>query len=360
MRTGLYDRHLSLGAKIVEFAGWEMPLQYTGILAEHQAVRQAAGLFDVSHMGVIHVSGIDAERFLDLLSTNRISGKAPFTATYTVWCHEQGGSVDDVIVFKIDETRFFVVVNAGNRDKDLIHLTTQAELLKLTVNIEERFSRTGILALQGPAASKILTSLLPEVQPLKPMHFLKLTPSEEFYISRSGYTGAGGFELYGPIGKMIEWWDRLLQKGQADGIQPVGLGARDTLRLEAGFALYGHELSDSIPPNESVSAWTIKWDKPNFLGKQALEAIENQPDRRLAYGVRLLDGGIPRQGFKVFQEGEAIGEVTSGSYSPVLGTGIALILVKRPLKVGEQVMLQIRQTFCRAETAELPFVRKTA
>ena len=336
-----------------------MPLQYQGVLAEHQAVRQSAGLFDVSHMGIIKVTGIDAERLLDFLSTNRISGKAPYTATYTVWCHEQGGSVDDVIIFKLDDRDFFIIVNASNRDKDLLHLGTQAERLKLSVKMEERFSGTGIIALQGPFAMPLLTNLLPQAANLKPMHFLNLE-SEEIYISRTGYTGAGGFEISGPIGKIIEWWDILLDKGQAYGIQPIGLGARDTLRLEAGFALYGHELSDAIPPNESVSAWTIKWDKPPFLGREALEKIEQSSNKRRAYGIRLLEGGIPRQGYQVLKEGAVIGEVTSGSYSPFLETGIALILVKSPLKPGEKIQIQIRQTLCAAEVAEIPFVRKTA
>ena len=345
---------------MVEFAGWEMPIQYQGVLAEHQAVRQAVGLFDVSHMGLIKVSGIDAERLLDFLSTNRITGKPSFSATYTVWCHAHGGCVDDVIIFKIDETHFFVIVNASNREKDLIHLGTYAELQKLTVKIEECFTGTGILALQGPSALPLLGSLVPEVYSLKPMQFLYFTQLGKLTISRTGYTGAGGFEIYGPAEKIGEWWDRLMEKGQAYGIQPVGLGARDTLRLEMGFALYGHELSDTIAPNESVSAWTVKWNKPDFLGKEALEALEKNHTRRWAYGVRLIGRGIPRQGCQIIKEEAIIGEVTSGSFSPTLGEGIALILVNKPLQVGEMVMMQIRQTLCPALVSEYPFVRKTA
>lgn len=360
MRTALYDRHLALGAKIVNFAGWEMPVQYQSVLAEHQGVRQAVGLFDVSHMGRIKVSGPDAERLLDFVSTNRIVGKSAGSATYTVWCHPHGGSVDDVIIYKIDNTHFFVIANASNRDKDLLHLGTQAQLQGLDVEIQEVFSQAGILALQGPSAFPLLSSLVPEVHSLKPMHFLSLSNQKEFFISRTGYTGAGGFELYGPADTIVEWWDMLMDKGQAYDIQPAGLGARDTLRLEMGFALYGHELTDTIAPNESVSAWTVKWDKPFFLGKEALEKLEQSSAKRHPYGVRLLDRGIARQGCQVKQEDSIIGEVTSGSFSPTLGDGIALILVKAPLQIGDQISIQIRQNLCHAQVVELPFVRKTA
>ncbi len=357
MRTVLYDRHIALGAKMVSFAGWEMPVQYKGVLAEHQAVRQTVGLFDISHMGRIKVDGSDAERLLDYISTNRLMGKAPGTATYTVWCYAHGGSVDDVIVYKRDANHFFIIANASNRDKDLVHLGTQAQLQEYEVEIQESFSQAGILALQGPLACPLLASLVPDVQSLKPMQFLSLG-NEDFFISRTGYTGAGGFELYGSADKIVEWWDLLMEKGQAYGIQPIGLGARDTLRLEMGFALYGHELSDTIAPNESVASWTVKWDKPSFLGKKALEQIEKSSTKRWSYGVRLLDKRIARQGYQVVKNEEVIGEVTSGTFSATLEESIALILVHTPLKIGDQIVIQIRQHFCYAQVVELPFVRK--
>lgn len=359
MKTVLYDRHIALGAKIVSFAGWDMPIQYQGILAEHQAVRQAVGLFDVSHMGRLMIQGAEAERLLDFLSTNRIEGKVHGSATYTVWCYAHGGSVDDVIVYKVDDTHFFVIANASNRDKDFIHLSTQAQLRNLDVEIREMFSHAGILSLQGPSAFPLLASLVPEVPFLKPMHFLCLDGGE-FFISRTGYTGAGGFELYGSADKIVEWWDLLMDKGQAYGIQPIGLGARDTLRLEMGFALYGHELGDTIAPNESVSAWSVKWDKSNFLGKEALERIEKSSKKRWSYGVHLLDKGIARQGNQILKEGRVIGEVTSGSYSPTLKQGVALVLVHTPLQIGDRIAIQIRQNLCHAQVVELPFVEKKA
>lgn len=344
---------------MVPFAGWEMPVQYKSILAEHQAVRQGVGLFDVSHMGRIHIRGSDAEHLLDFLSTNCIIGKASGSATYTVWCHAHGGSVDDTMIYKIDDSHFFMVANANNRDKDFIHLETQARLQNAEVDIEEVFGQAGILALQGPASFPLLSSLVPEVASLKSMHFLSLD-NGTFFISRTGYTGAGGYELYGSADKIVEWWDCLMEKGQEYGIHPIGLGARDTLRLEMGFALYGHELSDTIAPSESVSAWTIKWNKVHFLGKEALESLQISIGKRWSYGVCLLDKGIARLGCPILKEGAVIGEVTSGSFSPTLGEGIALILVKAPLQPGEHIQIQIRQHLCRARVVALPFVRKTA
>ena len=356
MKTALYDRHVALGAKIVSFAGWEMPLQYGGILAEHRAVRENVGLFDVSHMGRIEVSGLDAERLLDYLSTNCIVGKAPGSAVYTVWANQHGGSVDDVIVYRIDQNHFFVIVNASNRDKDLLHVTTYAQMLNCDVEVREMFSGTSILALQGPIAPLLLSSLIPEVQHLKPMHFLT---KDNVFFSRTGYTGAGGFELYCPSDSLVNWWDVLMEKGEAFGIQPVGLGARDTLRLEVGFALYGHELSDAIAPTESVSAWTVKLDKTEFLGKEALLRLEKSTTKRYAFAIQMIDKGIARKSMPVIKGGKMIGEVTSGSFSPDLEIGIALILVQIPLKIGERIALQIRQNLCYAEVVELPFVRKT-
>jgi len=353
MKTCLYERHCALGAKLVPFAGWEMPIQYKSILAEHQAVREKAGLFDVSHMGRISVSGPDAEKLLDYLACNRIAGKEPWTATYTVWCHPNGGSVDDVITYKISDSEFFVIVNASNRQKDLDHLHKYASGMR--VEIKDFFADGGVLALQGPQALPLLASLFPEVEDIKPMHFIR---REQLFISRTGYTGAGGFEIYGSNAQIIQMWDLLLKKGEPFGIEPVGLGARDTLRLEMGFALYGHELSDTILPNESVSEWTIKWDKANFLGKEALQKVEASGTKRRAYGVKLLDKGIARHGFPVLLDKQKIGEVTSGTFSPTLNYPIALILVDRSLKIGDIIEIEIRNTLCHAEVVQLPFVRK--
>lgn len=355
MKTALYSRHIDLGAKIVSFAEWEMPIQYKSILEEHQAVRQAAGLFDVSHMGRISVEGKEAENFLDYLSTNKVIDKQDGTAVYTVWCNAQGGCVDDVIIYRQDKEHFFVIVNAGNRQNDLQHLIEQAK--NFDVTIQDHFEDEGILALQGPRAKEILSIFIPAVHQLKSMHFIQ---EKDVIISSTGYTGELGFELYGSQDQIVRWWDRLLEEGQKIGLLPVGLGARDTLRLEMGFALYGHELSRTIAPNESVSAWTIKWQKEKFLGKEALSALENaQPSKkRFSYGIILKDPGIAREGYSIWKEGKEIGIVTSGSFSPSLNKSIALILVESALKEGDEVIVKIRQKESRAQIAQLPFVRK--
>lgn len=347
-RTALYERHIALGAKIVPFSGWEMPLHYPrGILHEHHAVRNAAGLFDVSHMGRIAIDGPAAEAFVDTLSTNRIAGRPDLSATYTVWTNEQGGSVDDLIVYKQDANHFFVIANASNRDKDLAHLQQHAK--HFNVSIRDCFANEGILALQGPLAMQLAKTAIPEIyslaSALTPHHFLV---TQDLILSGTGYTGSGGCEIFAPTSRIIALWDQLLKAGA----EPTGLGARDTLRLEMGYALYGHELSDSIAPIESIAAWTVKWDR-DFLGKMALQKLE--PKKRHAYGVALQDKGIAREGYLVFKGNRQIGSVTSGGFAPSLNKAIALILVEESLSAGDQLEIQIRNQRAQATVMQLPF-----
>lgn len=350
MRTALYDQHLSLGAKMVDFAGWEMPIQYAGIIPEHQAVRQNAGLFDVSHMGRILVEGLQAEALLDYLSTNVIAGRPAGSATYTVWCNEQGGCVDDVIVYKSDDTHFFVVVNAGNRQKDLDHLIKHSSGLDVTIT--DRFNDDGIIALQGPASTTILQRLFPGINDVAPMHFIATQyRGSDIIIAATGYTGAGGFELCAPNEVIVELWKELLKTGKSDGLIPVGLGARDTLRLEKGYALYGHELTDEIRPIESVSHWTVKSNKHDFLGK------DHQHRRSFQYGIELTDKGIAREGYDVLYEDALIGKVTSGTFSPTLQKAIAVISSSKELTEGDVVNVQIRQNKTPAKIVKLPFLK---
>jgi aminomethyltransferase len=357
MKTALYYRHVALGAKMISFAGWEMPLQYKGIVAEHQTVRQTVGLFDVSHMGRILVRGADAEPFLDYLSTNKIAGKAPGTVTYTVWCHENGGCVDDLMIYKQSSEEFAVVVNASNRQKDLEHLRQQSE--GFHVLIQDRFEEDGILALQGPLAEELLSSFIPLVKEIKPMHFMITGEQDQAcLVSRTGYTGAGGFEIYASSSTIEFWWDRLLEYGKAYGLEPVGLGARDTLRLEMGFALYGHELADDIAPIETVAGWAVKWDKKDFLGKKALEKLEQSGKKRFQHGLLLVDKGIAREGYPIFKGEKQIGKITSGTFSPTLNQAIAIGMVEEFLDIESEVQVQIRQQMCRAKVVQLPFIRK--
>lgn len=356
MRTLLYEKHAALGAKFIEFCGWEMPLHYSqGIIHEHRVVRQSVGIFDVSHMGRICVEGPDAEFFLDYLSTNQIVGNDDGTATYTVWCSEKGSSIDDLLVFRSTSDDCFVVANAGNRTKDLDHLQKMAA--SYNVRIRPRYEEEGILAVQGPQALHVISRLFPKAAAIKYMHFIKfMKDGAELILSRTGYTGSPGYEIFAPSGLIADLWERLLSEGREFGIEPIGLGARDTLRMEMGYALYGHELSDSIAPTESVSSWTVKWGKMDFLGKQALKIRSLKPFKRFSYGMLMQEKAVPRRGHKIWLEGKEIGEVTSGTYSPTLNRGMALIMVHKKLSVGQPLEVMIRGNLMPAIVAALPFV----
>lgn len=353
-KTALHAWHLSHGARMAEFAGWEMPIQYEkGTLAEHQAVREAVGMFDVSHMGRIIVRGPEAEALLDYLSTNKIAGSPIGKAIYTVWPNEQGGCVDDLIVYRLGSEEFFVVVNAGNREKDLNHLQHYAK--DFDVTIESRYDEDGILAIQGPKAPEIIQKLIPETAELKPMRLGSfIFEGEPVIIARTGYTGEKGYELMGPNHLIPKLWERCFELGAGEGIEPVGLGARDTLRLEMGFALYGHELTDEIASTESVSAWTVKMDKEDFLGKKALEA---KTKLRHTYGVVIEGGGIPRVGYRVLKDGQPIGTVTSGNQALSIGKAIALLLLDQAVEEGDVLEIEIRKRTVPAKVVALPFLK---
>ncbi len=410
MRTALYEEHCKWHAKMVEFFGWEMPLFYKGIIHEHHAVRKGVGLFDVSHMGRVLVAGKDAGALLDYLSTNHIAARPDFSAIYTTWANEEGGCVDDVIVYKQDADHYFVIVNASNRQKDLEHLKRAAftissgigrlqsasakgrsseiadaipssrslasasfraadscdEIMKVALkryastyqaSVKDLFDTDGILAVQGPRAWELVQTLLPDARRMKPMHFqIGNYRNAQIIVSSTGYTGAGGVEIYGPNGQIVELWKALLEEGKKFDIEPIGLGARDTLRLEKGYALYGHELSDNIAPTESVAAWTVQFDKKDFLGKGKLEALEKNPAKRSAYGMVLLDKGIAREGSQVYDGQKLIGKVTSGTFSPTLNKSIALILVQGQYKTGDKLFAEVRGQRLLAEVAALPFL----
>lgn len=333
MRTALYHRHVELGAKMVSFAGFEMPLSYEGVVAEHEAVRKRVGLFDVSHMGLIEVEGPEAEAFLEFVTVGRLKGKSEGTALYSLMCNERGGCVDDLLVYKLAH-KFWLVVNAANRAKDLEHLTLYKK--GFDVAVRPLFDERAILALQGPRSEEILGFDPPEG------HRGRFV--DDIFIARTGYTGEMGFELYVPKERAQQVFDALIAKGAT----PCGLGARDTLRLDMGYALYGHELDEEMSPLESVAAWAIKGDR--FLGKEALK----EPKRRAV--ALLIDQGIARSGDRLFQNNQDIGIVTSGNFSPSLKQGIALGLVPRALFGPFQV--DIRGKRIAAEEVELPFYKR--
>lgn len=357
MHTSLYPLHCDLGAKMTEFCGWEMPLSYTTIQEEHRAVRERAGLFDVSHMGRIAIKGAGAECFLDYLATNRIRGKRDGTATYSLLCKEEGGCLDDLLIFRLAADDLFLIANAANREKDWRHLTRYCSDFEVT--LFPVYEKEGILALQGPSSAAILAPLIPGVEAMHPMRVAPFTyEGKELLVATTGYTGERGFELFAPNTLIPILWRRILDIGRERGITPAGLGARDTLRLEMGFALYGHELTEELFPTETVAAWAVKLDKERFLGKEAISALEKSSQRRHPCAFFVARGGIPRGGEPVTGDGVRIGTVTSGGFSPTLQRTIALGLLDRLPGEGEELAIAVRGRPLRAEITHLPFVKK--
>lgn len=337
MKTALYNRHIDLQAKIVDFFGWQMPMRYPkGTLKEHQAVRHHAGLFDVSHMGIIQVEGGDALPFLDYLSPSILTKMKPYTSIYTVWCDENAHTIDDVIIFKKSDVSFFVVVNASNREKDLKHLSKYAE--DFDVFITPLFTGYSIIALQGPKAREYIDG------PLRRFTFIEKGP---LIISATGYTGEDGFEIIGPDIFVTHLFDHLISQG----VEPIGLGARDLLRLEKGYALYGHELSDSINPLESVSSFTVK-KEANFLGDKGILNLQ-----RTSIAL-VIDEGIAREGACIYLNNQEVGRVTSGSFSPSLNKAIALGLIKKEayFLIHDNLFVDIRGNKVKAKKVNIPFV----
>jgi len=360
--TPLKATHLSLGAKMVDFAGYEMPLQYTGILDEHMAVRRSAGLFDVSHMGEVFAMGPNAASFVQQLVTNDISQLDQGQAQYTVMCNESGGVIDDLLVYKVNEEAFMLVVNAANLQKDYDWMVNHNPVHTDLHDVSEQM---GLLALQGPASLKIASQLIGDhIFDVKNYRFLKPNPGEfmgfeKVIISRTGYTGDIGLEFYVESENTSLLWDAIMEAGSDEGIQPAGLGARDTLRIEAGFCLYGNELSETINPYEARLGWVTKLKKTHFIGQDALRTIKSAgPERRLV-GLVMKDRGIPRSGYPVVSlSGEPIGEVTSGSQSPILACGIALAYVKNHpdyTSHGQEIGIQVRSRILYCTVQPLPF-----
>lgn len=312
MKTPIYDRHIQLGAKIVDFHGWLMPIQYKGIIQEHLAVRNNVGVFDVSHMGEIEIKGKDAYSFLQYLITNNLDKIGPGRTIYTHMCNENGGIIDDLIVYMFSREHFFLVVNASNTEKDFNWIIGHKE--KYDVDIENISSKIALISLQGPKACEILEKFLGKpLSNIRRFHFQKFP---DIIVSRTGYTGEDGFELFVDWNKGIWLWDELMKFNP----EPVGLGARDTLRMEKGYALYGNDIDETTTPIEAGIEWTVDLKK-DFIGKEAL--LKNKPRKRLIR-LEMQDPGIPRHGCAILLEGTRIGTVTSGTYSPSLKKGIAM------------------------------------
>ena len=356
-RTPLYDEHRALGAKIVEFGGWEMPVSYRGIMEEHKAVRTAAGLFDVSHMGEIEVLGPHAAATCQRLTTNDVRTLANGHVQYTLLCREDGGVVDDVTLYRVNDQRFVFCVNAGNIAKDLAWIQEHAG----AATVVDRSDATALIALQGPAARGILEALSP--LPLDRLKSFRFARSEvaglPALVSRTGYTGEDGFELFVDAPRAVTLWTTLLAAGRDAGLEPIGLGARDTLRLEAALPLYGHELDDSTSPLAAgLSRW-VKLDGEDFIGRAALLHEQEQGAPRKLVGLALRGPGIARQGYPITYEGAQVGVVTSGTHSPTLGSAVALAYVTAALAAsGAALAVEIRGRAVPVEVIPTPFYRR--
>jgi len=340
----LHHFHFSQGARFVSFGGWEMPVQYSGILEEHRAVREAAGLFDVSHMGEFQVSGADAAHFLDWLLVNEISTKAIGKAVYSPMCAEDGGVVDDLIVYRTAQDQFLVCVNAGNIEKDFGWFVSQAESRAFDVQIEDRSKHYTLFAVQGPKAEAILQSAgFESVNKIKKFEHVESTFAEgTARICRTGYTGEDGFEIYVAPKSAESLVQLLLEKGASFGMQLCGLGCRDSLRLEAGYPLYGHELSREITPLEAGLGWAVKFGKDDFIGKGALQEQKEKGLRQKVVHFILEERRIARQGTEVLDvEGKSVGRVLSGTLSPMLNSPIGSALIVNEAR-GGQLFVDLR------------------
>ena len=359
-KTPLNQLHHQLGARMVEFGGWEMPVQYSGVIAEHLAVRNAAGLFDVSHMGEIEVRGAQAFDFLQYATTNDLAKLVDGQVQYTALCYESGGVVDDLTLYRFAADHYLLCVNAANSDKDYAWLVALQKKSGFTdVILVDRSPDYAQLALQGPMAAEILGQLTSSQLPaLKYYHFVKdRVAGHEMIISRTGYTGEDGFELYCTAADGPALWQALMQAGAPVGLVPVGLGARDTLRLEKAYALYGHEITSEIMPIEARLAWITKLQKGDFIGRNAMLRAKEVGLSRQLIGLKLSASGVPRDGYPVFSGEQQIGYVTSGTMSPCLKQGIALALVDSAFAVNDSpLQIGIRQRQVPAERTALPFV----
>jgi len=360
-KTPLNQVHRELGARMVDFGGWDMPVQYSGVIEEHLAVRQAAGLFDVSHMGEIEVTGADALAFIQHLTINDAAKLADGQIQYSAFCYPEGGVVDDVTLYRFNESRFFFCVNASNTDKDFAWMQqVLAESTMIDVNLTNRSSEFAQIALQGPKAEEILAALTNvPLADIVYYHFCEgVVADVKMSVSRTGYTGEEGFELYLPATAAVKVWQQLMVAGAPHGLLPIGLGARDTLRLEKGYALYGHELSEEITPLEAGLAWITKLDKPDFVGKAALLAQKDHGVPRRRVGLIMQERGIPREGYPIFDGDFEVGVVTSGTMSPTLKVGIALALVVPDAAgVDSELQVAIRNRRMSARVVRTPFVK---
>jgi aminomethyltransferase len=357
--TPLTDEHRRLGAKLVPFAGYEMPVQYAeGIMAEHRTVREKVGLFDVSHMGEIEIRGPGALDLVQRVTSNDASKMDIGQAQYSVMCRPDGGIIDDCITYRFAD-RYMIVVNASNRDKDRDWIMQAAR--EFDVQVTDRSDEIALLALQGPKAQEVLARLTDtDLDAVRYYHFTEGAVADvNAIISRTGYTGEDGFELYVAAADAVTLWRRLLLAGADDGILPIGLGARDSLRLEMGYALYGNDLDENHTPLEAGLGWVVKLDKGEFIGRSALAQLKERGVRQKLVGFTMKERGFPRHGYDVRVDGEPGGVVTSGIVSPSTGDGIGMAYVPaESAKPGTTIEIMIRDKATPAEVVRPPFYKE--
>lgn len=366
-RTPLYDRHVAAGARIIPFAGWEMPVQYEGILAEHRRVRSQAGLFDLGHMGQVDVTGPDALAFLQYTTTNDVSRLAPGEAAYGMLPNDHGGVVDDIFVYRKPEGQdgYFVVINAANIDRDLARWAELKERRSdLDITITHLSDTLGMIAIQGPKAEAILQKLT-ELD-LTDVPYFSLRETEiagiPVRLGRTGYTGEDGFEIFPAIDQTGALWDAIAEAGKDDGLAPIGLGARDTLRLEARMPLYGQELGDDISPYEAGLGWAVKLDKGDFVGREFMASVKAEGPKRKCVGFKTVGKApAPRTHYEVQVDGRTVGEVTSGAFSPTLEENIGLALIDAEYAgVGKPLQIIVRNKPVDAVQVKVPFYKRAS
>ena len=358
-KTPLYHQHVALGAKMVPFAGYEMPVQYAGVSHEHHVVRQKVGMFDVSHMGEFWVEGADATAFLNSVTSNDVAKLTPGKVQYSCLPNTTGGIVDDLLVYCVNDTKYMLVVNANNMAKDWAWLQQFAG--NFDVRMTDVSEDTALLAIQGPLAAQALQSLTD--LDLRAMTYYtfgigSFAGVSNVVVSATGYTGAGGFEIYIPNSHAAAVWDAIIAEGAPFGLEPIGLGARDTLRLEMGFCLYGNDIDDTTSPIEAGLGWITKFTK-EFTNSVALKAQKEAGVARKLVGIKLLERGIPRHGYPIVDaDGNAVGEVTSGTMAPSLNEAIGMAYVPTTSAApGSTVFVEIRGKALKAEVVSLPFYK---
>jgi len=354
-KTALYEKHLQAGAKMVEFAGWQMPLQYAGVIKEHSSVREHAGLFDVSHMGEISVTGPDAREFVNWTVTNDVSGMKQGDIIYSLLLNEDGGTIDDLLVYCLGDEDFLLIVNASNADKDFEWLKSLSSEEEVVVeNVSDKYS---LLALQGPKSAEILRKVLPFPEDLKYYGFTDtMFEGVPVTLSRTGYTGEDGFEIL--ISEKAELlWETLIETGKEAELAPCGLAVRDLLRIEAGYPLYGHELTEEIDPRSAGLKWAVKKGETEYVGKTAVDAVKPHKKR---IGFEVDGRAVPREGFNIFIGEEQAGIVTSGTFSPSLQKPIGIGYISRTgkdlLSIGDSISVEIRGKKVPAKIIKMPFI----